>query len=336
MKILVLTGLDPRKSFNSGGVRTYNLNLIKIADYLGYDIDFYETKKIINLLRLNKKIYMSYDIILINVSVYDSGFIKLMYELLRIKDKKVIVQCHGGSFHTLRFKTLYKLLFRKIINNKVDLFLVLNKTQKNSLKEKFMVSDNKILQIPNFVENSYDIKNKNIEGILKFFYIGRITEEKGIFDFAEAFMEIKNNNIEFNVVGAGPDEKRLLALVKKDKRIIYHGKKFGQEKEKLFHQNHVFIFLTRLQEGFPISVLEALNFGMCILSSRFPNSERLVINNYNGFIVERNKQNIKNKIKYLIENKELIKEFGMNSKTILEQNFSLEKQGIETYKFIFQ
>jgi glycosyltransferase involved in cell wall biosynthesis len=334
MKILVLTGLDPRKSCNSGGVRTYNLNLLKIVKYLGYDLDFYETKRNNNLLKFNKKVYEDYDVVLINVSVYDKGFVKLIYELMMLKDKKVIVQCHGGSFHTLRFVKLYKLLFKNIIKQKSNLFLTLNDSQKNSLIEFFNVKSEKVLQIPNFIEDSFDIREKRYDGKLKFFYIGRITEDKGIFDFLQAFVEIKNNNIEFNIVGSGPDEEKLIKLVKDYENVYFHGKKFGQEKDTLFRENHVFVFLTKLPEGFPISVLEAMNYGMSILSTEFSTRKHLIHEGYNGNIINARKENIKDKIIFYINNQDVIKDQGIKSKILFQDNFSLEKKGVECFKNI--
>jgi glycosyltransferase involved in cell wall biosynthesis len=335
MKILTLSANDPRKSTKCGGVRTYNLNLMKIIKMLGYDLDFYETGLVKNLVNFNKKIYGDYDVILINSSVYDKGFIKLIYQLFRIKNKKVIVQCHGGGFDSLKLKFIYRKLFKKLLNKQVDLFLVLNEVQKDSLKKYFVIPENKILQIPNYTENNFKIEVKNYSGKIKFFYIGRIIKEKGMFDFAEAFMEVESDDIQFNVVGSGPGKDRMLELTKIDSRIFYHGRKFGKEKHYLFKENHIFVFLTMWPEGFPISVLEALNYGMCILSTKFPNSEELVKDDYNGFVIELKKEKIKEKIMYILKNQDKIKQYGINSKKILENNFALEKQGVKIFKNIF-
>jgi len=335
MKILILTKFDSRTTNNPGGVRTYNLNLIKIVESLGHDIEFYETKNIYRLLNFKKKSYQDFDLIIINLSIYDKGFVKLVYELIKIKNKKVIVQCHGGSFNKLKFKSIFKYLFSSLLRKKVDLFLVLNNSQGNSLNNIFDFPNKKIFKISNFIENDYNIKPKKHKKV-RFFYIGRIVKEKGIFDFVEAFKEIENNNIEFNVVGSGKDEANFLKNIKDDNRINFFGKKFGQEKVELMERNDVFVFLTKLPEGFPIAVLEALNYGMPIISSKFPNSSQLVKNDYNGFEININKEIIKEKINFFVNNKEIIKEYGYNSKTLLDNNFSLMKQGIDIYDKIIK
>jgi len=335
MKVLILTATDPNKSKVSGGVRTFNLNLQRIITRLGYDYCFYETREIKKLLTFSQKAYQNYDIVFINISIYDKGFLKLIYELVKIKNKKTIVQGHGGSFGALKFKFFYKILFSRILNKKVNKFLVLNDAQKNSLSEIFQVNKRKIWKVPNFIENDFDLQNKTYDGKTKFIYIGRIVKVKGVIDFAKAFMEINNDDIEYHIIGDGPKTNDIIHFSNIDRRIIYHGELFGNEKKKKLQECHVLVFLTEHSEGFPISVLEALNFGMAILSTPFSSQDELIYPKYNGLITTKSKANIKNCINFFLENNLVVKQYGENSKKLLSENFDLNIQGLHMYRKIF-
>ena len=75
-------------------------------------------------------------------------------------------------------------------------------------------------------------------------------------------------------------------------------------------------------EGFSLSVLEACATGIPVISTRVGGCEDLIIDGYNGFLVERNINSIYEKISYLINNPEKLLEMGKKNREVIESKWS--------------
>lgn len=108
-------------------------------------------------------------------------------------------------------------------------------------------------------------KEKNVDDKTVFLWCSQNRPKKGLFIILEAWKKIhqKEKNIELWVVGT---EKKETAS---EQGIKYFGKIPNDELPKYFQMADVYLFPTLFQEGFPISLTEALHCGCYCIASNY-------------------------------------------------------------------
>jgi glycosyltransferase involved in cell wall biosynthesis len=99
-------------------------------------------------------------------------------------------------------------------------------------------------------------------------YLARATKEKGLFIAIEVFklLASKYPSLKFNVVGAGADLEAAKEMSRDiSDRITFTGELKGEKLVREFTDNDLYLF-TSFHEGMPASVLEAMAFGLPIVS----------------------------------------------------------------------
>lgn len=100
-------------------------------------------------------------------------------------------------------------------------------------------------------------------------FLGRLVPEKGITYLVEAFRNVKTNK-KLVIAGGSSDTnvfvKELKELAKGDDRILFTGFVEGQMLEELYSNAYVYTLTSDL-EGMPLSLLEAMSYGNCCLTS---------------------------------------------------------------------
>ena len=93
--------------------------------------------------------------------------------------------------------------------------------------------------------------------------------EKGIRYLIEAFKNVKTEK-KLVIAGGASDTEEFAASLKKlaqgDKRIIFTGFVQGELKDELYSNAYVYTLPSDL-EGMPLSLLEAMSYGNCCLTS---------------------------------------------------------------------
>lgn len=98
-------------------------------------------------------------------------------------------------------------------------------------------------------------------------FMARLHFKKGIVPLVEAWLQSNlKNNAQFKLVIAGPDNgelDKIKQLLQNNAafNIEYVGTVHGRQKQKLLTESH-FYFLPSLSEGFPTSVVEAMQYGL--------------------------------------------------------------------------
>ena len=164
-------------------------------------------------------------------------------------------------------KSLFAIYFNKkyikiLQNNKISI-AVLTEFHKNFLSRKYGIKDN-VYVIPNFI-NGIETQKNNSDYLI---YAGRISNEKGVKELIEAFLNSKFSMHRLKILGTGP------ALVELKKRfpqenIMFLGQLPNTETVNLISNSLGVLSATKLYEGQPTLLCEALlNEIPCI----FPNS----------------------------------------------------------------
>jgi len=103
-------------------------------------------------------------------------------------------------------------------------------------------------------------------------FVGRLLEEKGVFDVAEAFRRVRGTDAcELAVVGDGPDAARLDAWLRQrglTDRAHMYGYAEGPDLLRHYTSADVFVLPTYWAEGFPTVLAEAMDAGLPIVTTR--------------------------------------------------------------------
>jgi len=151
------------------------------------------------------------------------------------------------------------------------------------------------------------LENMDKPKSIKILFLARLIHEKGIFELFEAvkILTKKGHNLELVVAGNGADFDALKTLVEDVKNVRLTGDVQGKDKIALFKECHIYALPSYYGEGLPTSVLEAMLFGMPILTSEAGGLKYFFQNEKMGYFVPTKDANgLANKIETLISNDE--------------------------------
>jgi glycosyltransferase involved in cell wall biosynthesis len=195
--------------------------------------------------------------------------------LPKLFGKRVVTTIHGLDHERSkwgRFASAFIMMGERNAVRFSDEIIVLSQETKKYFKDKY---NRNTVFIPNGVDRP-EIKEANIItdkfGLDKDSYIlflGRIVPEKGLKYLINAFKDVRTDK-KLVIAGASGDTDRfvieLKEMAKSDDRIIFTGFVEGEELEEMFSNAYIYTLPSDL-EGMPISLLEAMSYGNCCLTS---------------------------------------------------------------------
>lgn len=256
----------------------------------------------------------------------------IIFNLSRIFKEKIVIHMHGAEFKEFysegnknqknRIKKMLKTSavvlvlgeswnkFVKEIDNSINTYILRNSVRYPNEKVKF------------------DGKNINI------LFLAVVIKRKGIFDLIKAAKliedddELKHFNIKFIIAGSGAEEN----IVKKDveklnlkKYFCFKGWVDKNEKKALLNSSQLFV-LPSYNEGLPVAILEAMSYGLPIISTNVGSISDAVKNNFNGFVIEPGDiETLSKKIKKCILDRSLYDKFSTNSKELVKNYYNEKK-----------
>jgi len=177
-------------------------------------------------------------------------------------------------------------------------------------------------------QKSEKITQWNLEKNSYIFSASRLIKHKGIHFLIEAFKSLENqgltNGKKLVIAGDGFYTNNYVAklkeLAKDSENIIFTGSQSGETLAQLFENAYLFVQPSQ-SEGLSLVLLEAMGYGKGILASNIPeNMEPL---NQTGFNFENgNIEDLKNKLRCLLENEEGVKEEGLRSQKIATKKYN--------------
>lgn len=273
------------------------------------------------------------DIIHIHSSFGPSFYRKLPFIFMASwAGKPIINHIHGADFNEfyIRAKRWKRNLIRATYD-KCTVLIALSDEWKENLSK--IVAPEKIEIVENYSVLHKDALEarlaRNPNNIVLF--LGEIGKRKGCYDIPPVVAEVVKvvPDVQFVLAGSGStaDERAVKALFKKygiSDHVIFPGWVRGKEKEQLLRKADVF-FLPSYNEGMPMSVLDAMGYGLPIVSTEVGGIPKIVHNGENGYCCEAgNTMRFANCITTLLEDSEQLRQFGLNSFRIVKTNYSLE------------
>ena len=154
----------------------------------------------------------------------------------------------------------------------------------------------------------------------KFLYAGGLYEQYGIKYMIEAFLELKEKDIELHVYGSGDLENWIKSI--KDNRIIYHGV-VANEEVMLAEEESILLINPRFTEAdytkysFPSKNMEYMSTGTPLLTTKLPGIPKEYFD-YVYIIDKETKNGIKEKLKKIIsKSTDELEKFGESAKNFV-------------------
>ena len=190
--------------------------------------------------------------------------------------------------------------------------------------------------------NEYAPVVKTSEGRVNIIFTARMVKEKGVMDLIEAANILKPDyadRISFTLCGrltpnkTGVTEEYMRSHC--DGAYINWLGECDNVKEML-GKSHIMAFPSYYREGVPKSLIEAAACGLPIVTCDSTGCRDVVDDALNGFLIEpKNPEMLAEKLKILIDNKELRERMGRESRLKAEREFGIEKV-VETHLRIYK
>lgn len=254
--------------------------------------------------------------------------------------KKIVVTVHGLDWQREKWKggfgAKYIRLGEKMAVKHADEIIVLSK----SVQEYFRNTYNRETKfIPNgvnrpksqeadLIKKEYGLKKDDY-----ILYLGRIVPEKGEHYLVEAFKKIHTDK-KLVIAGGASDTDEYMEKLKKlaaeDDRILFTGFVQGRLLEELYSNAYVYCLPSDL-EGMPLSLLEAMSYGCCCLTSDIAECKE-VVEDKAVLFKKGNVQDLKDKLQFLCDHEKNVESYKINAADFVCKKYNWDKVVEQTEK----
>ena len=349
MKILIVTS-----HLNFGGISSYSVFLAKklkekghnvfIASSGGDMVKELKEDKIGHLkVALNTKSELNPKIILSSFRIVlflKANKIDIMHAQSRVSQ----VTCYLASLFTkIPYITTCHGFFKPKITRKLFKFwgikvIAISEAVRAHLVNDLKVPKDKIVMIHNGVDIGNfkrNYNNEEKESIRKEFsltkaivvgIIARLSSVKGHIYLLEAAKLIlnKRKDIQFLIIGDGPEESKLKKLTKTleiEENVVFH--KSILDTAQALAVMDIFV-MPSISEGLGLAILEAMASSLPVVASNVGGIYSLISEGKNGYLLTpKNPAAIEDAILKIINNSQLAKDMGNLGQKICEKDFSL-------------
>lgn len=209
----------------------------------------------------------------------------IMLWLCHLMKKRTVVTIHGLDWQRAKWGGLAtKVLMwgEKCAAKYADSMIVLSRNMQKYFAEKY---HRETIYIPNGVEpaclctSQCIARQYDLAGRRYLLFVGRIVPEKGLDYLVDAYKSLET---ELPLIIAGGSshttdyETSIKAKASDDPRIRFVGHVEGEQLRFLFSNAYIYILPSEM-EGMPVSLLEAMSYGNCCLTSDIPENSEVIL-----------------------------------------------------------
>lgn len=262
-----------------------------------------------------------------------------MLWLPKLFGKRCIATIHGIDWQRAKwggFASRYIKFGEKIAVKYADEIIVLSE----GVQKYFMTTyGRKTVFIPNGVNRPISCSPQIIKKKYKLnkdeyiLFLGRLVPEKGITYLIEAFKQVTTNK-KLVIAGGSSDtdvfSQELKKLARGDERIIFTGFVQGQMLEELYSNAYVYVLPSDL-EGMPLSLLEAMSYGNCCITSDIAECAE-VIEDKAILFKKSDILDLKEKLQYACNNPDVVKKLKDGAADFICQKYNWDDVVEQTLK----
>lgn len=270
------------------------------------------------------------DIVHIHMS-YKGSFIRklVIHKLCKRYGVVDVIHLHGSEFKKWYDECNYIKRNRiKHFLREVNSFIVLGEKWNKIIKE-IEPTTNTVV-----VSNTISIPEEKVEWRepIQVLFLGVLIKRKGVVDLLHAIKILKDSrmvkSVNFVIAGSGEEEEALKEECSRlglDEIVKFVGWTVGEKKKKLLKESQILV-LPSYNEGLPIAILEAISYGLPVVSTDVGDISSAVYNGKNGYLfnpgdVEKLSENLA----MIINDEDTYRKFSIMSRRIAEKNFSDDK-----------
>lgn len=271
------------------------------------------------------------DLVYITPNATGLAFFKdfLIVQSLKRMGCRVVMHFHNKGFSSKRGNWLYNFCYKRFFcGTKVILLskYLYDDVRAYVLESQLFVCHNGTAPLS---LSAHSREAANTEPHLLF--LSNLMESKGLFCLLEACRELKLKGYQFvcDIVGAETPEvseaslHRQIALMGVENVVRYHGKCYGEAKEKMFAQSDVFVFPT-YNEAFPLVLLEAMQHHLPIVSTREGGIPDILKEGENGlFCNKKDAASLARVLERLLDDEDLRRQMGEQGYKSYQEKFTL-------------
>jgi glycosyltransferase involved in cell wall biosynthesis len=231
------------------------------------------------------------DIVHIHVSERGSAFRQAITTTIAwLFRKPVIIHTHSAEFR--EFYAHLPQIVKTGLNwafGKSTRFIVLSQSWQKFYIDRLGLPAESVVVLPNPVKLPRSIPERTNSDLVKLLFLGRIGDRKGAFDLIKAFAAMppaQQQHTHLILAGDGEGERAryLISDLNLTASITILDWVNEQQRDELLAQAHVFI-LPSYNEGLPMALLEAMSWGLPVITTPVGGIPELVICGTNGLLV---------------------------------------------------
>jgi len=276
------------------------------------------------------------DAVLLNPSFRRTSMIRdmIFLSISSVMNQKTFVFFHGWDKEYANQPNKKKLI--KILNRASGIFVLANEFRDDLLRLGIKVSIfHSTTKVDDKLTEGFNVDNRD-GSINTLLFLSRVEIEKGVLIAIDTFNILKQKfpSLKFKITGDGMALAKSKEYVKNNKitDIEFTGELLGKDLIESFKSGDVYIFPS-YAEGMPTSVLEAMAFGLPVVTRRVGGLADFFENNKMGYITESlDPKDFAREIEELINSPEKCRKISLYNYQYTKKHFMASKvaKDIET------
>jgi len=203
---------------------------------------------------------------------------------------KAITRCHRYDLYEERSKSNY-IPMRKYILESMDAIHSISQDGLEYLRQKYPEVDNK-LEISRLGSLDHGVWELTEDNIFRIVSCSWVVPVKRVGRIIDALMQLHDVRIEWTHFGDGALYECLCEKAKElPKNVKYNlpGKISNSDVLEYYKANQVNVFLNVSEsEGIPVSIMEAISFGIPVIATDVGGVKEIVLDHHNGLLIKEN------------------------------------------------
>lgn len=232
------------------------------------------------------------DLIHTHVSERGSAFRQAITTLIALLFRKpLIIHTHGSEFHIF-YEKLPRAMQKTLnfIYGRSTYLIALSERWRTFYIQSLELRPEKVVVLPNAVKVPEKIPHRDHFGIVSLVFLGRIGQRKGTFDLVKAFADLSpeiQTQATLTIAGDGEGSqlKSLISSLDLAKYISVINWLDAEQRDVLLEKSDIFI-LPSYNEGLPMALLEAMSWGLPVITTPVGGIPELVHSEENGLLVQ--------------------------------------------------
>lgn len=264
--------------------------------------------------------------------------------LVQMFGKKTVATVHGLDWQRGKWGRWAKKFLRmgeKVAATRPNELIVVSRTLQQYFKNQY---NQDVHYIPNGINPPQRAAAREIsvrwhlEKDSYILFVGRLVPEKGCHTLINAFRKTETDKSLVIAGGESHSEeyvKTLHKLAEGDGRILFTGFVYGDTLDELYSNAYFYTHPSDL-EGLPLSLLEALSYGNCVLASDIPENAEVISpegREENGFLFKTGDvESLRQKMRYLLDHPMAVMEKAGIVQDFVLQTYNWDRIAEETLR----